>query len=161
MAEYIWQLGIDWNAVETKDVSYLRGGLLKKVHGQAMPWLGTEPVEPGAQITFQIFDVSSSVEARQVNSIDSFSITTKAAVQNQENNNPLSLNEPEPANPHLDPNPSESLFGSAYCSWTYSPVTVTADLGRFLLTLYVHAAGTDNSTRIFRHDPEMVVGSNG
>ena len=159
MAEYIWQLGIDWNAVETEGVSYLRGGLLKKVHGQAMPWLGTEPVEPDAQITFQIFDVSSSVEERQVGSIDSFSITTTAAVKDQQSTDPLSSH--EPASLQDDPNPSESLFGSAYCSWTYSPVTVTADLGRFLLTLYVYANGTDNSSRIFRHDPEMVVGGTG
>ncbi|MEA2605038.1 MAG: hypothetical protein QOF89_6030 [Acidobacteriota bacterium] len=158
MAKYVWQLGIDWNAVETEGVSYLRGGLLKEINGEAVTWPGTEQVEPQSEITFRIFDVSSSAEERQVGSIDSFSITTKAAVKDQQSTDPLSSH--EPADPQGDPNPSQSLFGSAYCSWTYSPVTVNADSGRFLLTLYVQATGTDNSKRFFRHDPEMVVGPN-
>jgi hypothetical protein len=157
MTEYVWELGIDWNAIETEGVSYLRGGLVK-VSGEtdvAVP--GTDPVEPNDEITFRIFDVSSSVAARQVTSIDAFVIATKAAVKNQLADDPLSSR--EPAIPQCDPNPSPSLFGSAYCSWTFSPVTVEDTLGRFLLTVNVEATGP-GGLRIFRHDPEMVVGAN-
>lgn len=153
MTEYIWELGIDWNAVETADVSYLRGGLTT-VDGVPLP--GTNKVYSGDQITFRVFDVSSSVK---VDEIGSFVILTKAAVNGQIMCN--SLSSLQPAITLDDPILSQSTFGSACCSWTCSPVTVTADLGRFLLTVQVQAIGTDQRVRLFRHDPEMVVGPNG
>jgi hypothetical protein len=152
MTEYVWELGIDWNAVETDNVSYLRGGLVTG----GVPSPGTAPVAQDDEITFRIFDVSSSVAESQVGSIDSFWITTKAAVKNQLISDPLSSR--SPAIPQCDSNRSQSLFGSAYCSWTFSPVTVTATSGRFLLTVELWAVGTDGVRRHFRHDPEMVVG---
>jgi hypothetical protein len=53
MSEYVWELGIDWNAVETAGVSYLRGGLIKKVRGEPyVPLPGTAPVGQDDTITF-------------------------------------------------------------------------------------------------------------
>ncbi len=154
MTEYVWELGIDWNAIETVGVSYLRGGLVKKVDGEPdVPLPGTAPVEHDDQITFRIFDVSSS---EQVAEVGSFVILTKAAVNGQLFDNPLSSLQPE-ITPD-DPAASPSLLGSARRSWTCSPVTVTASSGRFLLTTQVQAIGPDDRVRLFSHDPEMVVG---
>jgi hypothetical protein len=155
MANYTWQLGIDWSAVEIAGVSYLRGGLLQE--GVASP--GTNPVQIGDIITFQIFDVSSSVEARQVDEIAAFCVLSKAAVKDQQA--PSSLSNLRPAMVSSDASPEQpSLFGPAYCSWTSDPVEVGTALGRFLLTTQVKAVGKDRVTRLFSHDPEMVVGPN-
>ncbi|HTG35481.1 MAG TPA: hypothetical protein VLB76_21380 [Thermoanaerobaculia bacterium] len=172
MANYIWQLGIDWNAIETEgmdwnmtepaEVSYLRGGLVGE-DDKALP--GTSPVQSGDTIIFRIFDVSSSGVVRQVASIDSFFIRTQAAVKDQGFANPLS--DQRPAIASLDEStPQSSLLGPAYCSWASQEVTVEAlpegvPVGRFLLTVQVKARGTDGVVRLFSHDPEMVVGPNG
>ncbi len=168
MADYIWQLGIDWNAIQTGGVSYLRGGLLKKVSSEPdvfEPSAGTAPVHPGAQIIFQIFDVSSSVPSgRRVTAIGSFGIDSQAAVEGQTLANPLDILQPAITQdtPPTPPAVLSSPFGDAYCSWTSasSPVTVTATAGRFLLTIYLQATGPGDVERLFNHDPEMVVGEN-
>jgi hypothetical protein len=158
MANYVWQLGIDWNAVETAGVSYLRGGLLK----DNSPSPGTNPVHFNDTITFKIFDVNSSVEnsGRQVTAIGSFVILTTAAVTGQVSCNSLSSLQPA-IGPLHEPAAEGSLFGNAHCSWDSELVTVTTTPGRFLLTLQVQVLGPDGRVRIFRHDPEMVVGPNG
>ena len=161
MTEYVWELGIDWNAIETVGVSYLRGGLVKKVSGGPdVPSPGTAPVAPNDQITFRIFDLSSSVK---VDKIGSFVILTKAAVNGQETCN--SLSSLQPAITPDAPTAPPSLFGSARRSWTSSLVTVMdpgpapgPGSGRFLLTIQVQAIGLDGQVRLFTHDPEMVVG---
>ena len=56
MTEYVWEFGIDWNAVETEDVSYLRGGLA--TGGVAVP--GTAPVKIDDTVIFKILDMTSS-----------------------------------------------------------------------------------------------------
>ena len=50
MTAYTWELGIDWNAVETAGVSYLRGGLLQG----SSPSSGTNPVRKDDNIFFWI-----------------------------------------------------------------------------------------------------------
>lgn len=157
MADYVWQLGIDWNAIQTGGVSYLRGSLLK----DNSPSPGTNPVHFHDTITFKIFDVSSSVEdpGRQVTAIGSFVILTTAAVTGQVSCNSLSSLQPAIGPP--DVSQQNPLFGNAYCSWTLDPVQVSDQPGRFLLTIQVQAVGPDGGVRIFRHDPEMVVGPNG
>lgn len=157
MADYVWQLGIDWNAVETAGVSYLRGGLFQ---GNS-PSPGTNPVHFLDTITFTIFDVNSSVEnpGRQVTAIGSFVILTTAAVTGQVNCNSLSSLQPAIGPP--DVSQQSPLFGTAHCSWTSDSVQVSNEPGRFLLTLQVQAIGPNGGVRIFRHDPEMVVGPNG
>lgn len=172
MAQYTWQLGIDWNAIETAGmdwnvnepaiVSYLRGGLVGQ-GDKALP--GTSPVQSGDTIVFQIFDVSSSGVVRQVAGVDSFFIRTQAAVKDQEFANPLSSQRPAIAPPD-ESTPQSSLFGPAYCSWTSQEVTVAlpegVSVGRFLLTVQVQARRTDDDVvRLFSHDPEMAVGPNG
>ena len=175
MANYIWQLGIDWNAIETAgmdwnvmepaEVSYLRGGLVGQSDqgDQALP--GTSPVQSGDTVIFRIFDVSSSGAGPQVAGIDSLFIRTQAAVKTQEFANPLS--NPRPAILQADEStPQSSLFGPAYRSWTSEKVTVAAlpegiPVGRFLLTVQVRAHRADGPVRLFSHDPEMVVGPNG
>lgn len=154
MTDYVWELGIDWNAVETAGVSYLRGGL---VQGDVL-LSGTAPVEPDDTITFRIFDVSSSVQKeRQVATIDSFGVLTKAAVKGQSAGNPLS--NLQPAITQGGPLITSHCFPGAYASWIALAVNVSA-LGRFLLTVQLQATGSDGVVRIFRHDPEMVVGAN-
>jgi hypothetical protein len=163
MANYVWQLGIDWNAVETAGVSYLRGGLTTEEY-QPLP--GTNRVQHNDEIIFQIFDVNSSVEnpGRQVTAIGSFVILTTAAVTGQVNCN--SLSSLQPTITPDESTPQNRLFGNAYCSWTSHNVKVAAlpegvPVGRFLLTIQVQAVGPNGGVRIFRHDPEMVVGPNG
>lgn len=154
MASYIWQLGIDWNAIQTGGVSYLRGGLTTTA-GERLS--GTEEVKSGDTIIFRIFDVSSSVQERQVETIGSFGIDSQAAVKHQPPGDPL--NNPQPTVASSDASaPQISLFGNAYCSWDLEPVAVTATSGRFLLTVYLQAIGFDGAVRLFNHDPEMVVG---
>ena|SRR5436305_129375 len=159
MADYTWQLGIDWNAVETAGVSYLRGGLLEG----SSPSPGTNPVHNGDNITFKIFDVNSSTEdlGRRVTAIGSFVILTTAAVTGQVSCNSLSSLQPAIGLPDLSQPSLLSLFGTAHCCWSLAPVQVSAESGRFLLTLQVQAVGPNGSVRIFRHDPEMAVGPNG
>src|SRR3954465_11651672 len=91
MAEFIWELGIDWNAVETEGVSYLRGGLVNQVSGNGLP--GTAPGQIGHRVIFRILDVTSSGGAK-VAAIASFNILTQAAVQAQLFNNGLSTLQP-------------------------------------------------------------------
>lgn len=163
MTEYVWELGIDWNAIETVGVSYLRGGLTE----DGVPLPGTAPVEYNDEITFRIFDVSSSA---QVTDIGSFVILTKAAVSGQVICN--SLSSLQPAIIPDAPTVSTSMFGSARRSWTYSSVAVKNaqyhldhpdDPGpwRFLLTTQVQAIGPNGQVRLFSHDPEMIVGEHG
>lgn len=159
MTEYVWELGIDWNAVETAGVSYLRGGL---VQGDVLK-SGTAPVGYDDAITFKIFDVSSSVEERQVATIDSFGVLTKAAVKLQPIGNPLS--NLQPAITEDTPAQASKCFPTqnnetVYASWTAQKVSVSVSSGRFLLTVQLQATGSDGVVRIFRHDPEMVVGAN-
>jgi hypothetical protein len=158
MTSYTWQLGIDWNAVETVGVSYLRGGLVNQATGVALA--GTNPVQSGDTITFRIFDVSSSGE-QQVDAIGSFVILSKAAVNGQ--GNCKSLSSPQPATTPDVPSHPLSLFGPAHCSWTAVQVAVEElpemqAVARFLLTVQVQAIGFDGRVRLFSHDPEMIVG---
>lgn len=168
MTNYVWQLGIDWNAIETvgmdwnvnepANVSYLRGGLVDQ-GGKALP--GTSPVQSGDTITFHVFDVNSSGAGRQVDGINALFILTQAAVKNQVFATPLSNQ--RPAITLADEATTQSsLFGAAYCAWTSPEVSVELPgglpVGRFLLTVQVKATGTDGAVRLFSHDPEMVVG---
>jgi len=160
MANYVWQLGIDWNAVETAGVSYLRGDLTE--NGVSVP--GTTPVHNTDTITFKIFDVNSAVEdpGRQVTAIGSFVILTTAAVNGQASCNSLSTLQPTVGQPEVLQGGQQSTpFGTAFCSWTSDSVQVSGNSGRFLLTLQVQAVGPNGKVRIFRHDPEMVVGGTG
>jgi hypothetical protein len=170
MTAYVWELGIDWNAVETVDgeypVSYLRGCLKL---GSAL-LSGTERAQKGDTITFRIFDVTPSGTAG-ADSIGGLKIISKAAVKSQEADQihyglGLELEPPvQPTAPleitqiQRDQSPvTSSAFGPAQASWTAQTVYVTATEGRFLLTPQVLATG-DNVTRLFSMDPEMVVGA--
>jgi hypothetical protein len=158
MKEYVWELGIDWNAIQTGGVGYLRGGLTEA----GVPSPGTTPVKSGDQITFRIFDVSSSVPAgRRVAAVASFGIDSQAAVEGQLQlpDGPLSKTQPTIGSPN-ESAPQSSLFGDSYCSWDSEPVVVNNAPGRFLLVVYLQATGMDGVVRLFNHDPEMVVGPN-
>ncbi len=166
MADYVWELGIDWNAIETAGVSYLRGGLV----GTGGPLPGTAPVQIGETIVFRICDVTSS-EGPQVAGIGSFVILTQAAVKEQLVGKGLSSLQPVIT---LDSTTAPSaVFQNASRSWTSEEVTVTmkrvgeqveptpaAAVLRFLLTTQIQAIGLDGFVRLFSHDPEMVVGPN-
>jgi hypothetical protein len=163
MTAYVWELGIDWNAVETVDgeypVSYLRGCL--STNGVPLP--GTEVMKAGDSVTFQILDITSSAPTdppgKWVASIDHFKIDSKAAVKGQSAVNALSNLQPA----FTQNTPPLACFGfptePVYASWTSTEVTVGNNVGRFLLTANVRATGTDTRVRLFRLDPEMVVGA--
>jgi hypothetical protein len=162
MTDYVWQLGIDWNAIQTGGVGYLRGGLTTEDH---LPLPGTNRVQLNDQITFRIFDVTTPPTAppvRYVAEIVSFGIDSQAAVKDQPSANSLNNTHPTigPPNESIEVLQS-SLFGPASCSWDLEPVKVAATSGRFLLTVYLQAIGTDGVVRLFNHDPEMAVGPNG
>lgn len=171
MTEYIWQLGIDWNAVETAGnppESYLRGCLAKEVDGVLKFLPGTERAQLLDAITFKIFDVTPS-GTTGVASIESLEILSTAAVTSQveaQVHHGLGL---EPSQPtpvvitHFDESSeTSSAFGPARTSWTAEPTVHVTTEGRFLLTPQVLATGGPggNVTRLFSMDPEMVVGAN-
>jgi hypothetical protein len=161
--DYVWELGIDWNAVETAGVSYLREGLVSG----SVSLSGTAPVKSGDTIKFRIFDVNSSATepGKKVNTIESLVINSKAAVKDQLLDNLLTNLSPTVTLD--DPTQGSILFESPspFCSWTSQEVTVKdlpegVAVGRFLLTVQVQATGPDQRVRLFSHDPEMVVGPN-
>ncbi len=168
MTDYIWQLGIDWNAIQTGGVGYLRGGLGREVTVNDattfVPLPGTHSVQTGDQITFRIFDVTSPTpptpSGKCVTAIGSFGIDSQAAVMGQQDDKPWSDNTQLTIGPLHEPAANGSLFGNAHCSWDSNSVAV-ANSGRFLLTVYLQATGIDGVVRLFNHDPEMVVGGMG
>ena len=159
MADYIWQLGIDWNAIQTGGVGYLRGALTTAEH---LPLPGTNRVQSNDTIIFRIFDVTTpptTPPGRQVAEIKSFGIDSQAAVNGQPDEPSLDKTQPAIGSPNESTVVLQSsLFGPAYCSWDLEPVTVAATSGRFLLTVYLQASGPGGVVRLFNHDPEMVVG---
>lgn len=162
MANYVWELGIDWNAIETAGVSYLRGGLV----AGGVPLPGTAPVLIGNTIVFKIFDVTST-GGPQVAGIGSFVILTQAAVKEQLWGKGLSSLQPTIDIDKDEITAQSAVFSNGSRSWTsLDAVTVTNPGGthpagsflRFLLTIQVQAIGLDGAVRLFSHDPEMVVG---
>ncbi len=166
MANYVWELGIDWDAVETAGVSYLRGGLV----AGGVPLPGTAPVQIGDTIVFKIFDVTST-GGPKVAGIGSFVILTQAAVEEQQLGKGLSSLQPAITITPDSAIAESKVFSSVSRSWTSGVVTVTMkrpdDLAeptveipflRFLLTTQVQAIGLLGAVRLFSHDPEMVVG---
>ena len=157
---FVWELGIDWNAIQTGGVGYLRGGLLQ----DGIPSPGTNPVIPDDTITFRIFDVTSPVPSTAplegcVTEIVSFGIDSQAAVKDQPPEIPLNKTHPEIVSSSTESGQSP-LFENAFCSWDLEQVKVRNISGRFLLTVYLQARGPGGVIRLFNHDPEMVVGEN-
>ena len=163
MAGYIWQVGIDWNAIQTGGVGYLRGALTTAEH---LPLPGTNPVHLNDTIIFRIFDVTTPVPTvptvppgRRVATIGSFGIDSQVAVNGLPDERSLDKNQLAVGPPNESTEVLQSsLFGPAYCSWDSELVTVAATSGRFLLTVYLQATGPGGVVRLFNHDPEMVVG---
>jgi hypothetical protein len=162
MSDYTWEMGIDWNAIKRADgSSYMRQGLVRE--GEVvMP-----SFQSGDTITFVIFDVSSNETSAQVTGIESFAIFSQAAVGDQPVDNLLSCLQPTFT---LDLTTASTLvFGHAFRSWS-TPQAVIVDpqsvnppsgIDRFLLNFQAQAQGlAAGSSRIFGHDPEMVVGPN-
>lgn len=157
--QYFWDLGIDWNAITTDGSSYMRQGFFKQEGTMTEPVVNT-----GDTITFRIFDVSAEATSAEVAGIESFVILSRAAVSQPSDNLLSSL---QPTIP-MDPDPAtvqSTAFGSPVLrSWTAQPVSVndTLEPQRFLLTFQAQAHGlASGSSRLFAHDPEMVVGGNG
>jgi hypothetical protein len=156
---YVWELGIDWNAIETEGKSYMRQGFVNQ-GAIVSPILKKDDT-----ITFRIFDVTGD-SLQQVAGIGSFVIFPKAADNDQAINDPFDNVQPtivSTVNSGSPGNLSSTAFGVSLASWTYSPVTVVTDTpGRFLLSFQAQARGPAVGTsRVFGHDPEMIVGPNG
>jgi hypothetical protein len=162
MAAYTWELGIDWNAIETSGSRYLRQAfVLNEAPGVASA-MSSPNLTKGDTISFQIFDLT--IPAQQVTKIGSFVILAKSAVGNQTSDcpvDPLQLTFTRQTAGPDGPQKSKA-FGSRFPSWISSgDTTVINNPGRFLLTFQVQAFGPAGSDlRVFGHDPEMVVGPN-
>lgn len=157
MSDYIWELGIDWSAITTDGASYLRQGFVKQEE------VAEPSVKSGDTIKFVIFDVSSGATSPEVAGIESFVILSRAAVSQPSDNLLSSLQPTLTMNPDSIP-ASSTVFGNAVLrSWTaQQPVCVndTLETQRFLLTFQAQAHGlAGGSSRLFSHDPEMVVGA--
>ena len=160
MTEYVWEMGIDWKAVQPMNgLSYLRTGLASQ-GAPALPAMNQHDT-----ITFRIFDVTTDTITPEVAAIESFVINTAAAVQGQTTGVPLSALQPLFSNVPDKPMISSTSFLNPLRSWTSqaisSPVTVIVPKGRFLLGFQTQALGEDSTSRTFAHDPEMIVGPNG
>ncbi|HYU34140.1 MAG TPA: hypothetical protein VEW48_18450 [Thermoanaerobaculia bacterium] len=157
MSDYIWELGIDWNAIEPEGSSYLRQGLVK----QDPLALASPIMKEDDTIKFRIFDVTpiAPLAGPQVTQIECFDIQSTAADNQQSNQKGLSSLQPATAYSGAQ---MSTAFEGYFPSWTSDEVLVTDDPGRYLLTFKVRVDGPAGSTpRCFCHDPEMVVGPNG
>jgi hypothetical protein len=161
MAEFIWEMGIDWEAMQAVGgLSYLRTGLVSQGEIRMPSMNGNDT------ITFQIFDVTDGATTPQVKEIKSFVINTAPAIPSSETAGvPLSTLQPVfLTQPDLNP-ASSKAFLNVRRSWTSQatpvPVTVNIPKGRFLLTFQLEALGMDGTTRVFAHDPEMIIGEHG
>lgn len=156
---YVWELGIDWDAVHTAGGRYyLREGF---VLGDSMAPLRTKV---GDTIVFRIFDVTPRPLDEPLH-VTSFCVIPKPAVAGSPpDGDPFSHLQPE-----LPPRRSERLgrsvaFGGSgrpFPVWEFPAVLVTTP-GRFLLSFLVQAwSPREKSTsRLYGVDPEMVVGPN-
>jgi len=166
MANYFWELGIDWDAsVNGANASYMPGGFV------AQGVIKRPQVHSGNNndtITFLIFDLT---KVPQVTHIESFTINSQAGVLPglQSSTDPLSTLQPPVLNPNPPasppPGPSKYFEGPFPC-FQSSPVTVSevadATEKKFLLNFFVQARGQNGAgPRAFVHDPEMIVGPNG
>jgi hypothetical protein len=158
--DYVWELGIDWNAIKkessTGPESYLIQGLVKQM---PTPAIAMPIMRNGETIIFRIFDVTADPPP-QAEEIRSFDIGTKEAVNGQSSNDPLSSHYPLITR---DSEKSHSTaFEGCFPSWTSDKVFLRNDTWesqRYLLNFRVQADAGDDS-RCFCHDPEMVVGPN-
>jgi len=76
---YTWELGIDWNAIETAVLHYLRNGFVRNETEGKSAAMSQLLVNTGDTITFKIFDVTSSPPSES-NSVKSFTVIVKMAV---------------------------------------------------------------------------------
>jgi len=160
MTTYIWELGIDMDAlVGPANASYLPAAFVQP----GEPALVKRPVVlSDEQIIFRIFDVTKN--NHQGITIQSFTINPRPAIQGQLNVGPLNLQPTIPPDPSSN-SPHESTYFSTHSQptfpyWESQPVTVlpVATDKRFLLNFFVQVLGTTDGPRTFVHDPEMVVG---
>ncbi|HKI00467.1 MAG TPA: hypothetical protein VKK31_00660 [Thermoanaerobaculia bacterium] len=161
MADYFWDMGIDWKAVQPLNgLSYLLTGLATIQGAPAVPVLNQ-----GDTITFRIFDVTHDTLTPHVAAIESFVINTAAAVQDQTAGVPFSTLQPLFLNTPDVAIPLNTAFPHPLRSWTSQaipgPVKVIVPEGRFLLGFQTQALGEDTTSRTFAHDPEMIIGEHG
>jgi hypothetical protein len=162
---YHWELGIDWEA-SINGMRYMPGGFVRPA-GTILP---TDPavvkraqVKSGDQIVFWFFDLTEG--GPQVQEIETFTINSLSAVSGQPSIAPLkSL---QIAAPRFTEDLHHGKFFETLCPvFRAGPIEVTnsgADetARRFLLTFVVQATGGSlGETRVFAHDPEMIVGPN-
>ncbi|HVR98453.1 MAG TPA: hypothetical protein VMW27_17700 [Thermoanaerobaculia bacterium] len=162
--QYIWELGIDFNAVETAGLHYLRQGFTSSSPEGAPGPMAPLMVSQDAQITFRIFDVTSSSSLTDSSNkrIKSFSIVTKPAVRQLDSSGETSdpFDSLQPVFPLEAPRTDleSTAFGGCFPSWSTGPVTVTTQ-GRYLVSFLVQA-GSEEGSLVFAVDPEMEVGPN-
>jgi len=157
---YVWELGIDWDAVNTENGRYyLQTGF---VLGDTMVSLRTTV---GDTIVFKVFDVTP----RPVNEplhLTSFCVIPKPAVAGDTpDGDPFSHLQPDLPSRCSERVAKSVSFGAAerppFPVWEFPAVQVTTP-GRFLLSFLVQAWSPrhKSTSRLYGVDPEMVVGSN-
>jgi hypothetical protein len=153
---YVWELGIDWNAIKdeksTGTTSYLGQGLVR----QYPLGLASAMVNNPETIRFRIFDVTA--DGPRMAGLNDFSIVSRAAVEHQSPQTGLTDLQltVDPLGLQLSTN-----FGGSFPAWDLGEVTVLDLQGRFLLTFEAKVYGlAGGPPRTFLHDPEMVVGPN-
>ncbi len=158
MADYVWELGIDWDLVPTfANSSYMPGDFYEI---QPEPGPPQRPVvKNGDTISFKVLDLSKG----SVDGIESFTINPQLAT------GPTTQNPLGNLQPSLPPQPStqssQYFTGGPFPSWLSEPVPVTAAAPpgaqlRFVLNFFIQATGEPGGIlRTFCHDPEMIVGA--
>lgn len=159
MAEFVWEMGIDWQAMQAiNGLSYLRTGLA------CQGAMTRASMQEHDTITFRIFDVSAAADGPEVAAISSFLITTAPAIPSSATAG-IPLNILEPTFQQDEKTFTSTAFQNPHRSWTSQaspiPVTVKVPAGRFLLGFQTQALGVDGTSRTFFHDPEMIVGEHG
>ncbi len=158
---YTWELGIDWNGIETAGLCYLRNGFVKNAAEGNPAAMAQLSVNTGDTITFKIFDVTS-FQPSEPNSIKSFTVLVKMAVSpsaGQKIGDPLDrfqLTFPLPPQPQ--PQDVSTAFGGSFPLWLPEADVKVMSPGRYLLSFLVQAGPVAGNTLIFAVDPEMVVG---
>jgi hypothetical protein len=152
MANYFWDLGVDWNAVQNaSSVSYLSNGLVNTT-GPGVAQLAT-PIwlQVGDTVTFMIYDVTSTAAGLTNLTFSCSSIMADAGVTATA---PFSGSTGTPT--ATSSSMYSTYFEGIYPAWGTGTLTILNN-GGYLLTFTVTAT-VGATTRTFVDDPEMVVG---
>ncbi|HEX7185151.1 MAG TPA: hypothetical protein VF756_25215 [Thermoanaerobaculia bacterium] len=164
MTSYMWDLGFNWNSVPNSDGSYeLGNGLV--VFPDNVP-ASPDQVLVNSSIGFNLFNISGATANNC--SIDHLWITFSANQDGQSvtspfnNNNFASLSS---GSLTVQSPGGSTIFGPGPFPVSFAGDETAVNSGKFKFTVYLTVNGPDGSggttKKIFKVDPEMVIGSIG